>query len=79
MNLPYPWLPSVVDVSLFRIGNFVILNVPGEFTTMAGRRLRAAVREAVEEAWGKDVQVRAWVWALGILSCMCGDKWQQVH
>ncbi len=39
--------PSIVDVSLFRIGSFIILCVPGEFTTMAGRRLKAAVRDAV--------------------------------
>lgn len=39
--------PYIVDVSLFRIGSFVILCVPGEFTTMAGRRLKAAVRDAV--------------------------------
>lgn len=30
-----------------RIGQFVILCVPGEFTTMAGRRLREAVAQQV--------------------------------
>jgi hypothetical protein len=54
---PYPWLPNVVDISLLRIGNLVVACVPGEFTTMAGRRLAAAVREAVAGAWGDDVTV----------------------
>ena len=43
-KLPYPWDPSAVPVSIFRVGQLFILNVPGEFTTMAGRRLREAVR-----------------------------------
>ena len=29
---------------MFRVGNFVMLIMPGELTTMAGRRLRDAVR-----------------------------------
>ena len=29
---------------MLKIGNFVILAVPGEFTTMSGRRLRKAVK-----------------------------------
>ncbi|KAJ7203478.1 ceramidase [Mycena haematopus] len=41
---PYEWSPSTVDVQIFRVGNFVILIMPGEPTTMAGRRLREAVR-----------------------------------
>jgi neutral ceramidase len=43
-KLPYQWDPSAVPVSIFRVGQLFILNVPGEFTTMAGRRLREAVR-----------------------------------
>jgi len=39
-NTPYPWQPSVVHIQMLRIGQFVILVVPGEFTTMAGRRIR---------------------------------------
>ncbi|KAJ6452625.1 Neutral/alkaline nonlysosomal ceramidase [Mycena sanguinolenta] len=40
---PYEWSPSTVDVQIFRIGNFVILIMPGEPTTMAGRRIRESV------------------------------------
>lgn len=49
--------PSIVEISIQRVGAFVILCVPGELTTMAGRRLRQAVKEKVEPAWGPDVQV----------------------
>lgn len=42
-KLPYPWEPDIVPISIFRAGQFFILNVPAEFTTMAGRRLRSAV------------------------------------
>ncbi|KAF7351861.1 hypothetical protein MVEN_01147500 [Mycena venus] len=41
---PYEWAPSTVDMQIFRVGNFVILVIPGEPTTMAGRRIREAVR-----------------------------------
>ncbi|KAL5056006.1 hypothetical protein RYX36_036688 [Vicia faba] len=35
-------MPEVLKI--LRIGQLVILSVPGEFTTMAGRRLRDAVK-----------------------------------
>ncbi|KAI5120168.1 hypothetical protein M0805_008435 [Coniferiporia weirii] len=41
---PYNWSPSTVDIQMLRVGNFVMLIIPGELTTMAGRRLRDAVR-----------------------------------
>jgi hypothetical protein len=37
------WTPQVVPISILRIGNFAILSVPGEFTCMAGSRLRRTV------------------------------------
>ncbi|KAJ7351313.1 ceramidase [Mycena albidolilacea] len=40
---PYEWAPSTVDVQMFRVGNFVMVIVPGEPTTMAGRRLRETI------------------------------------
>jgi len=43
-NFPYDWSPSTVDIQIFRVGNLVILVIPGELTTMAGRRLRNAIR-----------------------------------
>ncbi|KAJ7062780.1 Neutral/alkaline nonlysosomal ceramidase [Mycena amicta] len=44
---PYAWSPSTVDIQLFKVGNLVMVIVPGELTTMAGRRLRNAVRAAL--------------------------------
>ncbi|KAJ6579640.1 ceramidase [Mycena vulgaris] len=43
-SVPYAWSPSTVDIQMFKVGNLVMLIIPGELTTMAGRRLRAAVR-----------------------------------
>lgn len=36
------------------VGNFVIAAVPGEFTTMAGRRLRNTIKQAVIENGGDN-------------------------
>lgn len=44
MKVPYDWAPAILPVQILRIGQFVILSVPSEFTTMAGRRLRDAVK-----------------------------------
>jgi len=41
---PYEWAPNSVSAQMFRVGNFVMLIMPGEFTTMAGRRVREALR-----------------------------------
>ncbi|GFY83725.1 fructokinase-like 1 [Actinidia rufa] len=39
--------PRYFQFKILRIGQLVILSVPGEFTTMAGRRLRDAVQTAL--------------------------------
>lgn len=52
-----PLQPAIVPVSILRVGSLLIVAVPGEFTTMAGRRLRRVVRETVGGAWGDDVTV----------------------
>lgn len=44
MKVPYNWAPSVLPIQILQIGQLAILSVPGEFTTMAGRRLREAVK-----------------------------------
>ncbi|XP_059485796.1 neutral ceramidase [Neocloeon triangulifer] len=49
MQYPFPWQPKIVSTSLAMIGNFAIIPVPGEFTTMAGRRLRKTVRDTLTE------------------------------
>lgn len=58
MDIPYAWHPSVVDVQLLRVGQLVIAAVPGEFTTMAGRRLKDAVKaKAIEQGMPSDTRI----------------------
>ncbi|MDQ6938443.1 MAG: neutral/alkaline non-lysosomal ceramidase N-terminal domain-containing protein, partial [Actinomycetota bacterium] len=42
-----PAVPQVLPVQLLRMGTVAVLGIPGELTTMAGRRLRAAVLDAM--------------------------------
>ena len=49
MVLPYEWQPKVVSTHLAMIGNLAIVGVPGEFTTMSGRRLRDVIKTTIEE------------------------------
>ncbi|KAG2219529.1 hypothetical protein INT45_003094 [Circinella minor] len=49
MTFPYEWQPHILDIQLFRIGNFYIAAVPAEFTTMSGRRLRKSIKEKLIE------------------------------
>ncbi|VAI12260.1 unnamed protein product [Triticum turgidum subsp. durum] len=39
--------PAILPIQIIRIGQLVILSVPGELTTMAGRRLRDAVKNVL--------------------------------
>uniref|UniRef100_A0A672Q112 Neutral ceramidase n=1 Tax=Sinocyclocheilus grahami TaxID=75366 RepID=A0A672Q112_SINGR len=48
MNSPLPWHPAIVDVQIITIGSLAIVAVPGEFTTMSGRRIREAVKKELE-------------------------------
>ncbi|XP_078422053.1 neutral ceramidase isoform X2 [Cetorhinus maximus] len=58
MVKPLPWHPEIVDVQILTLGAFVITAVPGEFTTMSGRRLREAVKHEIESTGSlKDVDV----------------------
>jgi neutral ceramidase len=43
---PYLWTPNVVDVQIFRVGQFYIIISPGEATTMAGRRWKSAIYDS---------------------------------
>ena len=49
MRLPYQWQPKIISTHLAFVGNFIIAGVPGEFTTMSGRRLRDSIRSAMVE------------------------------
>ncbi|XP_038830784.1 neutral ceramidase [Salvelinus namaycush] len=48
MTWPLPWHPSIVDVQMFTIGPVAIVAIPGEMTTMSGRRIREAVKQELE-------------------------------
>ncbi|XP_032094322.1 putative neutral ceramidase C, partial [Thamnophis elegans] len=45
---PYRWQSDIVDIQMFTIGSTAFVAVPGEFTTMSGRRLREAVKKEFE-------------------------------
>ena len=40
---PYPLSPEVLPLQILRIGNLILTAVPGEMTTMAGRRMKETV------------------------------------
>ncbi|XP_037015763.2 neutral ceramidase isoform X1 [Artibeus jamaicensis] len=44
LSKPHPWHPDIVDVQIITLGSLAITAVPGEFTTMSGRRLREAIK-----------------------------------
>ncbi|CAI9106900.1 OLC1v1006147C1 [Oldenlandia corymbosa var. corymbosa] len=54
MKEPYDWAPSILPIQILRIGQLAILSVPGEFTTMAGRRLRDAVKSVLAGSGGQS-------------------------
>lgn len=47
---PFPWSPEVLPVSIVRIGQLAIVAGPGEFTVMAGRRVRDTVKAALGDS-----------------------------
>ncbi|KAJ6309910.1 hypothetical protein OIU76_014785 [Salix suchowensis] len=61
MKIPYDWAPSILPIQILRVGQLVILSAPGEFTTMAGRRLRDAVKTVLmssgHEEYNSNVHV----------------------
>uniref|UniRef100_A0A2K6EGT7 Neutral ceramidase n=1 Tax=Propithecus coquereli TaxID=379532 RepID=A0A2K6EGT7_PROCO len=44
LSKPHPWHPDIVDVQIITLGSLAISAIPGELTTMSGRRLREAVQ-----------------------------------
>lgn len=57
MRLPYQWQPKIVSTQVAVIGNIVIAGVPGEFTTMSGRRLRKAIKKVMNDASDDETSV----------------------
>ncbi|XP_051002296.1 neutral ceramidase [Acomys russatus] len=54
---PHPWHPDTVDVQIVTIGPVAIAAVPGEFTTMSGRRFREAVKKEFASYGMKDMTI----------------------
>nr|XP_040568056.1 LOW QUALITY PROTEIN: neutral ceramidase-like [Lepeophtheirus salmonis] len=52
MNKPYMWHPNVIDTQVLKIGQVIVAAVPGEFTTMSGRRMRKAIKKAILDVEG---------------------------
>lgn len=48
---PYPWQPRIVPTQLLKIGQLIIAAVPGEFTTMSGRRLRNSIATLAQQIY----------------------------
>lgn len=47
---PYLWSPNIVDVQLFRVGQFFIIVSPGEATTMSGRRWKESLAASASKS-----------------------------
>jgi len=58
MDRPYAWHPTIIDVQMLKIGQLIILAVPGEFTTMAGRRIKDAVKKQAQQSGLSNPKVR---------------------
>ena len=50
-----PWIPQILPIQLTIIGSFAIAGIPGEITTIAGKRLRSTILEALSEKDIKEV------------------------
>lgn len=49
INFPNIWQPQIVETQVLRIGQLLIAAVPGELTTMSGRRMRDTIRKVMAE------------------------------
>src|SRR5512135_720141 len=47
---PYPLSPEVLPLQIIRIGDLVLLGIPAEITTMAGRRLRETILKLLSDS-----------------------------
>ncbi|RVE54727.1 hypothetical protein evm_000494 [Chilo suppressalis] len=55
MKFPYEWQPRVVSCSVARVGGALLAAVPGEFTTMSGRRMRRLLASTASTAGATHV------------------------
>lgn len=57
-RLPAQWVADILPIQIARIGDLVIVAVPGEFTTMSGRRLRDTVLNTLKSLNAADDKTR---------------------
>ncbi|GFX42478.1 neutral ceramidase 2 [Trichonephila clavipes] len=57
MKFPYAWQPIIVPTQILRIGQLAVVAVPGEFTTMSGRRTRNAVKRILDKCSSTENKV----------------------
>ncbi|XP_076775180.1 neutral ceramidase isoform X1 [Arvicanthis niloticus] len=57
LTKPHPWHPDIVDVQIVTLGSLAIAAIPGEFTTMSGRRFREAVKKEFALYGMKDMTI----------------------
>lgn len=50
LTKPIEWVPFILPQQIFQIGQLYIIGVPGEFTTMSGRRLKSTIQQALQNA-----------------------------
>lgn len=56
-TFPYEWTPKIVPTQILRLGDVLLTAVPGELTTMSGRRLRRHLGKISREEIGKDFEI----------------------
>jgi neutral ceramidase len=55
LTKPYSLVADILPIQIFTIGNIAILGIPGEITTMAGRRLKKQLQTKLADAGIKHV------------------------
>lgn len=50
-----PWIPQILPLQIFVIGNVAIVGLPAEITTIAGARLRQTIAQVLEERGVSEV------------------------
>ena len=55
-----PWIPTILPIQILRLGPFAIAALPNEPTTMAGRRLRAALEPVLAPQGVRRVLVQGY-------------------
>lgn len=55
-----PWLPRTVPIQLLRLGQFSILGLPGEPTTMSGKRIRETIEKSLNHKGPSEVIINGY-------------------